>query len=1056
MTSRVLHVSCLLFVSGLCALVFQTAWLRDFRLIFGSSTPASAAVLAIFMGGLGLGNAILGKRADASANPLGLYARLELAISAACLASPFLIQFARSIYIAIGGQAVLGLAGATVARLVLAALVLGLPTFLMGGTLAAAARAVTRDDDHSRGDVGLLYGLNTLGAVVGAVLSTFWLLEAWGTWATLCAACALNIANALFAWKLAGSGNVAAEPTTVTPLPSKRDDARKNADKKHREQPVATQADATSPADEPASPAISPQLLYFAAGLVGFAFFLMELVWYRMLAPILGGTAFTFGLILAVALAGIGIGGAIYPLVYRNRRPDLRSLVLTLVWEALAIGIPFALGDRLAVLAAILRSLAYYGFAGQTLGWLVIAMIVVFPAALVSGIQFPLLIALIGQGKRQVGQHIGNAYAWNTLGAMLGSLAGGFGLLPLLSATGTWQAVVILLALFGVVLLLLEFRRQRQAARLWQPLGLAGLAALCLGMSGPTAVWRHSGIGAGRVRMPPATQNGLRAWVHDTRRQIVWQGDGREASVAISGRNGASFMVNGKSDGNALADSGTQIMLTVLGAMLHPEPKRGLVVGLGTGESAGWLASLPTIERVDVVELEPAIANVAELCAPLNHDVLAHPKVRIQYNDAREALQTTRERYDLVASEPSNPYRSGVASLYTREFYLAARERLAPGGIFVQWLQGYEIDAQTVRTVLATLHETFPHVEIWEARPADLLLVCSPEPLTYDLAHLQQRIATPEYRTALRVGWRTVEVEGVLAHYIANEQYAEDVAQRGLGWINTDDRNLLEYSFARTVGTSSGLATVGLRNEATRGGYLRPPRVQNADWERAQDLWFACHATLGEGSFSHEGLTGDRAERAAAWEGLLAGRPRTDFIQHWEAQSQPPRNVSEIAILALAYADTGSDKALPLIEKVRAECQLEADALTGLLAARQQRYADAAQSLEKMLLALRTDPTGLQQILQPALDAIRIVAEKDPKQALALSHALRQPYAVLVLNEQRQSVLCSIAGHVGPQPFAEAMEQLEPFVPWDETFLRLRLAAYQRAGSPRAPAPIAS
>ncbi|MDX1943874.1 MAG: fused MFS/spermidine synthase [Pirellulaceae bacterium] len=1045
MSSRVLQVAGLLFVSGLCALVFQSAWLRDFRLIFGSSTPASAAVLAIFMGGLGLGNAILGRRADRAHNPLKMYAQLELGISVATLASPLLMQLARSIYLAIGGQSVLGLTGATLARLALSALVLGLPTFLMGGTLAAAARAVTRDDDHSRGNVGLLYGLNTLGAVCGAVLSTFWLLEAWGTWSTLCAACALNILNAVIAWRLAGGEAEAPTPDAdrsrnVSSQPRKKD-------KKHRQpESVAT---TVSPSDvEDASPTISPRLLYFSAGLVGFAFLLMELVWYRMLAPILGGTAFTFGLILAVALAGIGLGGALYPLAFRDRRPDVRSLSLTLVWEAVAIALPFALGDRLAILAAILRQLAYYGFAGQVLGWLVIALIVVFPAALVSGIQFPLLIALFGEGKQSLGRHIGNAYAWNTVGAMLGSLAGGFGFLPLLSAPGAWQAVVILLTVFALLLLVTDYRRQRAPGRLWQPLGLAALAAICLGMTGPTAVWRHSGIGAGRARIPPVTHNGLRSWTNDARRQIVWQADGSEASVAISGRNGASFLVNGKSDGNSLADAGTQIMLTVLGAMLHPEPKQGLVIGLGTGESAGWLASLPTVEHVDVVELEPAIAAVADLCSPLNHSVLTHPKVRIEYNDAREALQTTRQRYDLIASEPSNPYRSGVASLYTREFYRAARQRLSPGGIFVQWLQGYEIDAQTIRTVLTTLHSEFPYVEIWEARPADLLLICSTQPLEYDLAHLASRVAQPEYRAALRIGWRTGEVEGVLAHLLADYRFAARVADDGVGSINTDDRNVLEYSFARTVGQPVGSPTVLLRNEALTEGYARPARLNGADWDRAQDLWFACHAAVGEGALGYEGLTGERATRAKAWEVLPLGRPRSEFVKHWEAQSQPARDVAEVSVLALAYADAASDKALPLIDKVRVDSPVEADALAGLLAARQKRYADAAKLLEKMLLGLRQDPTGLQHILQPALDAVRIVADGDPSLAPALSAALAEPFAALALNEQRISVNCSVAGHLPPPALAEAVSKLEPFVPWDEPFLRLRYQAYEKSKFP--------
>src|SRR5262249_53020876 len=194
------------------------------------------------------------------------------------------------------------------------------------------------------------------------------------------------------------------------------------------------------------------------------------------------------------------------------------------------------------------------------------------------------------------------------------------------------------------------------------------------------------------------SRNELKTWLNASRRNIIWEADGRESSVAISTDRGIGFVVNGKADGNAANDAGTQIMLGVLGALLHPQPREGLVIGLGTGESAGWLAHQPAMEAVHVVEIEPAIARVANACAALNHDVLRQPEVSITYNDAREALLTSRSVYDVIASEPSNPYRSGVSSLYTREFYQAVRRRLKPDGIFLQWLQGYEIDVSALQT----------------------------------------------------------------------------------------------------------------------------------------------------------------------------------------------------------------------------------------------------------------------------------------------------------------------------------------------------------------------
>ena len=320
----------------MCGLVFQVAWFREFRLVFGASTAASSAVLAVFMGGLGIGNAVLGKRADRARSPLALYALLELSIALAAALSPLLIDLLHGLYISLGGQLALGFPAATAVRLAISALVLGVPTFLMGGTLPAAVRAVTVCEDQQRRGAALLYGANTLGAVVGALGSTFFALEFFGTRKTLWLACLVNLCTAL-----SRAGTVA-----LRRRPRQPGVRGANA-------PESGENEKTlRPARRLARPRCRRTSSMSSAGIAGFAFFLMELVWYRMLGPILGGTTFTFGLILAVALAGIGLGGAAYALFFRRAPVSLHGLALTCVLEACCIAIPFALGDRLAILAA--------------------------------------------------------------------------------------------------------------------------------------------------------------------------------------------------------------------------------------------------------------------------------------------------------------------------------------------------------------------------------------------------------------------------------------------------------------------------------------------------------------------------------------------------------------------------------------------------------------------------------------------------------------------------------------------------------------------------------
>ena len=1024
-------VAGLLFLSGMCGLIFQVSWFREFRLVFGASTGASSAVLAVFMGGLGIGNAVLGKRADRVRNPLALYALLELSIALAAALSPLLVDLLHGLYVALGGQLALGVSAATAVRLAISALVLGGPTFLMGGTLPAAVRAVTDCEDHQRRGAALLYGANTLGAVAGALGSTFFALEFFGTRQTLWLACLVNLGTALSALALAryaaGRGSL-----DVT-----RQAARKAARMK------------VHALDSPVRPAPLPaQVVYAVAAVAGFAFFLMELVWYRMLGPILGGTTFTFGLILAVALAGIGLGGVAYALFFRRAPISLHGLALTCVLEACCIAIPFALGDHLAVLAAALRA-ANAHFLTEVGGWAMIASIVVLPAAFVSGVQFPLLIGLLGQGDRDVGKQLGLACAWNTVGAICGSLAGGFGLLPLLTAPGAWRLAAALLAVLGVSVLALAWRLARR--RVWAIATVgAGIAALgMIACPGPSAFWRHGDLGAGRVaRMKiVADPNALREWEHAVRRAVLWQADGVESSIAILGADdGLAFYVNGMCDGNAVEDVGTQVMLGLVGAALHPRPQTALVVGLGTGETAGWLAEVPSIEHVDVVELEPAMREMARRCGTVNRDCLANPKVQLVFNDAREVLLTTAARYDLIVCEPSNPYRSGIANLFTREFYLAGRGRLNESGMFVQWVQAYEIDQRTMRTVLATFKSVFPQVEVWQSKFGDLVLVGSAARPAYSVPALRNRLATEPFASALPCAWHTTGLEGLFSHYVGGPALVDHFIAADVAAINTDNHNEIEYGFARSLGHSDWDVTGSLYRQSVEIGDQRPPvHGGEVDWNMAaQDRQWDAAARDGK-TLSAD----DLAENGQAHDPVLACYAAKDargMLAAWEGAPHAAASLTELAVIAHLYAQSGDSRAEPLIEQLRDHLPAEADALRGILAWRQRNFSESAQWLAAALERSRRDPWMLEHIRLKTFDAAIGVAKADPQQASRLLQALGKPLAANYADETRRFAACVIAEELGPGRVAEFVESFEPYVPWTKEFLGYRQHVYRDAG----------
>jgi spermidine synthase len=1019
-------VAVLLFGSGLCGLVYQIGWLRELRLIFGASTAASAAVLAIFIGGLGAGGLLLGRRADTHPRPILLYAQLEAIVAISSAVSPLLLALVRALYIAAGGTPRLGLFASTAGRLVLSALVLAIPTTAMGGTLPAAARGVTRQTDERRGDVAALYSLNAIGGVVGCVVATFFLLELFGTRATLWLTAAINLLVAVAAWQVARHGDRVTR-NAVDPAPGTSDAS------------VASVASGSSGA----------AFVLVASGVSGFAFFLMELVWYRMLGPLLGGSVFTFGLILAVALAGVGIGGLVYALVSDDRPASLSAFASSCLLEAAAMAAAYALGDRLAILTLVLRPLARVGFGMQVAGWTLVTVVVVLPAAIAAGYQFPVLIALFGRGRERLGRQIGQAYAANTTGAIAGALAGGFGLIPWLSAPGAWRFASLSLVALGICALGFSPRRTRMLPRL----GLAAVSLVCLAATGPTAVWRHSGIGAGRAAVTFTSPNQFRDWAQAERRAIVWDDDGTESSVALAVHTyGYAFIVNGKSDGSARGDAGTQVMLGVLGAILNPRARRSLVIGLGTGSTAGWLGAIPDMDRVDVVELEPLVIEVARACEPVNRDVLRNPKVHLSIGDAREALLTGRDRYDVIASEPSNPFRAGVASLFTREFYAAASDRMTDGGLFLQWVQLYEIDARTLGTVYATLASVFPHVEAWEAGGGDLVLVGARQPLTHRADALAARIQAEPFKTALRVAWRTDDLTGLLAHFLANERLAGMIAQAPGVRLNTDDRSVVEFGFARSMGTDAALLA-DLRTLARTAGRARPSFTDQTpvDWAAVDTAWVAYQA--GEQQFGGVAVAAGPREEQARQTALIHYYRDTDLAAAraaWPQQGRPPVGPNELAMLSDLEAETGSDAALALIDQLRTYQPGEAAAILATLRFRQARFDEAAGALEAAFDDFRASPWALSRFTERAMVLADQLAARSPLLAARMFEALRFPLAVRALQDERLMIVANLTPRLNFNGLCrEAVAAFEPHVLWTRPFLTLRRDCYRTVGDPR-------
>ncbi|MHC4872349.1 MAG: fused MFS/spermidine synthase [Planctomycetota bacterium] len=963
----------LLFISGLCALSYQIVWLRDLRLVFGASTPASAAVIAIFMAGLSLGSALLGPAADKYSRPLKLFAYLEFGIALFAALSPLFKNFLHHYYISLGGLSALGAVWAAILRLLISLAVLGAPTFLMGATLPAAVRFLTGNEDRTRKYVSLAYSSNTLGGVLGALAANFIFLEHLGAGKTLFLACLINVFVAVFALLL----NKKAAPVYA---------GEKNS-------------------ENVSSAKVNRYWVYGAGFVLGFVFFLLELVWYRMLSPILGGSTYTFGLILAFALFGIGIGSAAFWFFCRNR-VSIKLFIVFCGFEAFFIALPYIMGDQLALLAAQYQPDDRHRLFSFFAWWSITGSIVILPPAFCSGFLFPLLIALLGEGNLKIARHTGKAYAFNTCGAILGALAGGFGLLTIITAPGAWVAAALSLVVLGFVSLVIYIKQSGKITAVVWTIAAVLLTVIILKSSGPTAVWRHSGIGAGRAYIKGRSDKEVQSWMQKQRQQVAWEAEGIECSIALINSDSYGFISNGKDDGNVKYEAATQVMLGLLSAVLHPDPETGLLIGLGTGCSAGWLAEVESLTRLDVVELEPRIADVAAICAQANCDVMKNPKVNLIYTDAREVLTTAPEKYDLIVSGPSNPYRAGLASLFTVEFYQAVKNRMAQGGLFTQWIQAYEIDEETMGTIYTTLNKVFPEIETWQPCPNDLLIICADKKLDYKKELLSQKLGTYPFKEGLANSWLCHNVEGLLARYVADSQFPQAIARTGRYKINTDDRMFIEYGFIRTLGTETNFNILKFKNELGLSE-INYPLAGNPEINKKviQEQYLQMLAMFFRDDKNLQNISEEQRFRLKALRKMVF-RQFAGGIEIWNKQSQEPQQHFSTAMLAISYAYLGQEeKALPLLKKLEKFQPLEAKITAAVLWQKRGQLSRSTEILLQVFHELRSDPWPMAALIDISLNAAERIARRDRGAAQKLSQALKKPFSVYVANDLRLRVL---------------------------------------------------
>ncbi|TMA72425.1 MAG: spermidine synthase, partial [Deltaproteobacteria bacterium] len=434
----------------------------------------------------------------------------------------------------------------------------------------------------------------------------------------------------------------------------------------------------------------------------------------------------------------------------------------------------------------------------------------------------------------------------------------------------------------------------------------------------------------------------------------------------------------------------------------------------------------------------------------VNHDVLRDPKVHLALGDGREFLLTTRATYDLIVSEPSSPYRAGMASLFTREFYQAAARRLAEGGIFSQWVQAYEVDPQTVRTIYATLGEVFPVVESWEVQLGDLLLTGRRQAEPDDLTRLATVVEAEPYRSALALLWGVAGVEGLYSGFIADGRLAAALRDGEGGRVNTDDRTVIEFEFARSVGRAGLFDPEDLFALAVARGNGRPPLAGGTvDWNLVGELRTV--RALAEGRGTSARVKGPALQQRLLARDAYAHGDLRGAQEHWLAQDGGPRGPMDVTMLAESLSASADPRALPYIEQVRLLQPPEADALLARWKASAGEVGAAAEHLQAAFRGCRTFPWCYRPLLARSLELAWGLTQRRPDLGAALFETLAEPFAVRTLDGQRVSTYFSIglATDFAGRCLA-AFAALEPRVPWERRVLEQRERCYTLNHDPRA------
>lgn len=764
--STILLIGVCFVFSGATGLIYEVLWMRMLGLVFGATTLAVSTVLAAFMGGLALGSALAGRLAHRIRKPLSVYGWMEIGIAVYALLVPFLFRWVDNLYALIWQQFQPGFFTFSLWRFLLSCLMLLVPTTLMGATLPVLSAALVR---HGATAVTRLYACNLVGAIVGTLAAGFLFLPSFGVQTTIVIAAGINF--------VVGVVCILAQRRTGTQIERIEAASIGNTDVSYFWVAVAIAS--------------------------GFVTISTQVSWTRILTMVIGSSTYAFSIVVALFL--IGLAGGAWFVGRKDRSARLRDMLIVVeVLTAISLMFSLVVVNRLPwLLVTFGRNLKISSWAGLLGLQIMSATLLILVPALLMGMVMPLvLVWATGDPLRAVGR-VGRSYAVNTIGAIGGAFLTGFVLIP---NTSTKFALV----LSAIVCVVVAGFAYQPAAETRDPalkrslaIGAIPVLALIMLVVTPRMNLADLSIGAydSLVRELANTREGTPASngpaTEQNVHQLLMYEEGPTATVSVRRDNDIiSMAINGRTNASdSMFDMPTQVMLGQLPLFVAPRIEKALIIGYATGVTVGSMLQSP-IQSVTCVELEPGTISGSKFFEHVNNRPLDDPRANLIIDDARTFLRVTPNRYDIIVSEPSHPWVPGVANLFTQEFFELGRERLSEQGIFVQWVQIYQLSNESLRSVLATYTRVFPHVLMFRVgglnKGKDLLLMGSNQPLNLD--RLVERLADPRVTAELARVNLASEAD-VRSWYVCDEKRLGPAVAGAT--INTDDNMHIETTVPR-------------------------------------------------------------------------------------------------------------------------------------------------------------------------------------------------------------------------------------------------------------------